>query len=90
MENITTNYSREELKEILREIVNETDKEEEEIMTIDEVNRFTRIPKPTLYDYTHKGKIPCSKVGKKLLFIKSEIMAWIKAHRNQPAQAGKE
>lgn len=37
----------------------------------------------TVYNYTSKGLIPHHKKGKKLLFLKSEIDAWLKSGRKK-------
>ncbi len=57
--------------------------EENEHLTIKEASTFTNIAVATLYDYTHKRKIPFNKVGKKLIFSKKELTAWIQSHRKK-------
>lgn len=39
--------------------------------------------KPTVYGWVHNGLIPCSKGGKKLRFLKSEIDNWLKQGRKK-------
>lgn len=46
-------------------------------LTIDETSVFLNIPKATLYAYTSTRKIPYHKMGKKILFFKAELLAWI-------------
>ena len=46
-------------------------------LTIDEASAFLNIPKATLYGYTSTRKIPFHKMGKKILFFKAELLAWI-------------
>lgn len=58
-------------------------KDEEEYLTIKQASSFTHIAVTTLYDYTHKRKIPFNKVGKKLLFSKKELTKWIQSHRKK-------
>ncbi|MGA2642315.1 MAG: helix-turn-helix domain-containing protein [Spirochaetia bacterium] len=49
-----------------------------EYMDINEVAKLTKLSKSTIYKKTQKGTIPCHKPsGHKLIFIRSEIMAWI-------------
>ncbi len=57
--------------------------EENEHLTIKEASLYTNIAVATLYDYTHKRKIPFNKVGKKLIFSKKELTAWIQSHRKK-------
>ena len=46
-------------------------------LTIDEASAFLNIPKATLYGYTSSRQIPFHKMGKKILFFKAELLAWI-------------
>lgn len=54
-----------------------------DFLTIGQASEFLNIPVATLYDYTHKRKIPFNKIGKKLLFNKTELIEWIKTHRRK-------
>ena len=45
--------------------------------TIEELSKYIRIPKTTLYKYTHQKRIPCFKVGVQLRFRKDSIDKWI-------------
>lgn len=47
-------------------------------MDIDETSKMIHLAKPTIYGLTHRNSIPFHKQGKKLYFLKSEIMDWIK------------
>ena len=58
---------------------------EKELLTIDEAAEFTRLAKQTLYDYTHRRKVPFLKAGKRLLFRKTELDAWLNAGGNTEA-----
>lgn len=55
-----------------------------DFLTIKQASEFTHIPVATLYDYTHKKRIPYNKVGKKLLFKREELIEWIANHRTTP------
>lgn len=77
-------YLKESLKEALKELLTEggfPGNPKEDLLTIDQASEFTHIPVATLYDYTHKKKIPFNKIGKKLLFLKKELLEWILSHR---------
>ncbi len=56
--------------------------EKEPFITLDEVSKILNLKKATIYGYTHKSTIPFRKQGKKLLFLKSEIYAWIDERKN--------
>lgn len=94
MENLVfTQLSIPEIRKIIREecqramdakqsIAPETD----DFLSIEKVSEFLQIPIATLYDYTHKKKIPFSKVGRKLLFSKKELLEWMKSNRKRTKQ----
>lgn len=50
---------------------------EDELLTIDEAASVIKLTKPTVYGLVHRNKIPYSKKGKRLYFLKSELMEWI-------------
>ncbi len=52
-------------------------------LTIDEASEFLHIPKSTLYQFTSARRIPFKKVGKKILFLKSELVAWVEAGKKK-------
>lgn len=52
-------------------------------LNIQQASKFTHMAIATLYDYTHKKKIPFSKIGKRLLFSKKELTEWIQRHRKK-------
>ena len=58
---------------------------EKELLTIDETAEFTRLAKQTLYDYVHRRKVPFLKAGKRVLFRKSELDAWLNTGGNTEA-----
>lgn len=47
-----------------------------EIMTVEEVARFLRIPQSSIYRLAQQGKIPCSKIGRHWRFRRSTIEKW--------------
>lgn len=51
------------------------------IWTIDEVCRYTTYKKGTIYNLVSSGSIPYRKRGRKLFFIPSEILEWIKGDK---------
>lgn len=81
-------YLKEALREILLELngsspTTKLQQADDDFLTIKEASAYTRIPKATLYGYTHKKMIPFSKMGKKLLFLKEELKSWVKEHRKK-------
>jgi excisionase family DNA binding protein len=51
------------------------------IWTIDEVCSFTAYKKGTIYNLVSRGSIPYRKRGKRLFFVPSEILSWIKGEQ---------
>ena len=61
--------------------------EEMDILTVEELHSYLKIPKPTLYTLAQSGRIPAAKVGKHWRFRRSDIDAWLKAQQwNRPLQ----
>lgn len=54
-----------------------------EVLTIDELAVYLKIPKSTLYKLVREGKIPSLKVGRHWRFHKGAIEDWL---RNNPDQ----
>ena len=51
------------------------------LLNVEECAQLLSICVPTLYSYTQNNKIPYSKKGKRLMFLKSEILDWVKSGR---------
>lgn len=58
-------------------MINEKMPGEEKFFTIEEVVRYLKIPKSTIYKLSQKGSIPSSKIGKQLRFRKSSLDKWL-------------
>lgn len=51
-----------------------------DVLTIDELARYLKIPKSTLYKLVREGSVPCQKVGKHWRFHKEAIDDWLTQH----------
>ena len=51
----------------------------DEILTLQELHRYLKIPKPTLYQLAQTGRIPAAKVGRHWRFQRRSIDQWLKA-----------
>ena len=51
--------------------------EEVQVMTIDEVAEYLRIPRSSLYKLAQDGRIPCQKVGRHWRFRRAAIDEWL-------------
>ncbi len=49
----------------------------DEIMTIEELSGYLKIPRSTLYKLVQEGKLPGQKIGKQWRFGKTSIDRWI-------------
>jgi excisionase family DNA binding protein len=52
-----------------------------EILTIDELAAYLRIPKSTLYKLAREGKVPSNKIGRHWRFQKRSIDRWLEGQR---------
>lgn len=50
-----------------------------EVLTIEELAGYLKIPKSTLYKLVREGAVPCQKVGKHWRFHKHAIDEWLKS-----------
>ena len=62
------------------------DEKPSDVLTIEELADYLRIPKSTLYKLVREGKIPSQKIGRHWRFRKGAIDRWLdEPHVNQPA-----
>ena len=54
---------------------------DEEILSVQDAASFVGLKVPTIYSLVSHRKIPFSKNGKKLMFLKSELLQWVKSGR---------
>ena len=54
---------------------------ENEILTLQELHAYLKIPKPTIYALAQSGRIPAAKVGKHWRFRKMDIDEWLNAQK---------
>lgn len=60
---------------------------ETDILTVEELRSYLKIPKPTLYALAQSGRIPAAKVGKHWRFRRQQIDEWLHAQQwNRPLQ----
>ncbi|MEB8345095.1 helix-turn-helix domain-containing protein [Flavobacteriaceae bacterium KMM 6898] len=61
-----------------------TENQQEDVfLTIGEACTLIFLAKPTVYGLVHRNKIPYHKQGKRLYFLKSELLEWIKGGKRQ-------
>jgi excisionase family DNA binding protein len=57
--------------------------DEDPLLTIDDVSKKYDLSKATIYGLTHKKEIPFYKPGKRLYFLESEILNWVKRGKKE-------
>ena len=59
-----------------------SEKIKSDIMTVDEVRKYLKVHRSTVYRLAEEGKIPASKVGRVWRFKKESIDTWLKRQEN--------
>lgn len=59
-----------------------------EVLTIQELSLYLKIPRSTLYKIVREGKVPGQKVGRHWRFHKEAIDRWLDRTRQDDARAG--
>lgn len=50
---------------------------EHECMTAHEIASWLRLNRKTVYEYAARGVIPCRRIGRRLVFSRNAIAAWL-------------
>lgn len=50
---------------------------EHECLNANELARYLRVNRKTVYEYASNGVIPCRRLGRRLLFSRTAIVAWL-------------
>ena len=53
-------------------------------MTAEEVAAVLRVNRKTVYEYAARHRIPHQKLGKRILFSKSALIAWLNSNVKEP------
>jgi len=72
---------REELRDTLNKLQKQSDPNEEPLVTRKEMGKYLRISLVTLTDWKKRG-LPFHQKGGRLLFLKSEVLQWLKETNN--------
>ena len=56
----------------------------EPLLTADEVAALLRVPRSTVYELTRSRRLPHIKVGRRTLFVRVDLDAWVVANRVEP------
>ncbi|MCD6170368.1 MAG: helix-turn-helix domain-containing protein [Candidatus Latescibacteria bacterium] len=61
-----------------------------EVLTIEELSTYLKIPKSTLYKIVREGKVPCQKIGRHWRFRKEAIDRWLEETHGDTKAGGDE
>jgi excisionase family DNA binding protein len=56
----------------------------EPLLTADEVAALLRVPRSTVYELTRTRRLPHVKVGRRTLFVRTDLETWVVASRVTP------
>lgn len=59
-----------------------------DVLTIEELSAYLKIPKSTLYKLVREGKIPSQKIGRHWRFRKAAIDLWLEETRASDTRSG--
>jgi excisionase family DNA binding protein len=59
-----------------------------DVLTADEVADILRVDRKTVYEFAGRGEIPCRRLGRRILFSRRALMAWLDHAR--PRRVGRE
>jgi excisionase family DNA binding protein len=56
----------------------------EPLLTADEVSALLRVPRSTVYELTRTRRLPFVKIGRRTLFVRIDLDAWVIEQRVSP------
>jgi excisionase family DNA binding protein len=57
---------------------------EHDCLNANELARYLRVDRKTVYEYAGNGVIPCRRLGRRLLFSRAAVVAWLARHPVAP------
>ena len=54
---------------------------ETDILTLEELHTYLKVPKTTLYSLARAGRMPAAKIGKHWRFRRTDIDGWLKTQQ---------
>jgi excisionase family DNA binding protein len=55
-----------------------TDSNNATLITADEAAELLGIHRTTLYDGARRGEIPCRRIGRRFVFVRETLLAWLR------------
>ncbi len=60
-----------------------------DILDADQVAEMLGLNRKTVYEAVHKGQLPCRRIGRRLVFFRPALVAWL-SHAARPRHSGEE
>jgi excisionase family DNA binding protein len=51
--------------------------DEFELLTADEAAQLIRLPRSSVYELARNRRIPCVRIGRRILFVRGELVKWL-------------
>lgn len=49
----------------------------DEVLSVDQVAEMLGVDRKTIYDHANRGRIPCRRLGRRILFGRRAILDWL-------------
>ena len=86
---MTEQLLRNVVAEEVRRAVAPSRESEPEIMRAEQLARFLGVNRKTIYEYAARGVIPHQRLGRRMVFARSEVVAWLGACKESRTSKGK-
>lgn len=60
--------------------INSRKSETQETLNLTQASKVCQISKSRMYDLSRKGNIPCSRIGNRYIFIRTDLMNWLRTN----------
>ncbi|SDL14774.1 DNA binding domain-containing protein, excisionase family [Catalinimonas alkaloidigena] len=75
------------VRQVLLEYQDQKGATEEELLKLPQVAALLGVSKQTIYEWKRQGKLPAHKIGRRVFFKKSEVVAALSAQSRQPLRS---
>ncbi|HTR54993.1 MAG TPA: helix-turn-helix domain-containing protein [Kofleriaceae bacterium] len=69
-------------------VATSSEADERECLKADELAKFLGVNKKTVYAYAQRGLIPHRRLGRRIVFSRSQVVAWLGACKAAPFRKG--
>lgn len=72
-----------DVKNLLQQPISQPASQQDELLTVQQAAQLLNLRVATIYDLNHKGELPSMKRGKRLYFLRSELINYLKQGRKK-------